>query len=60
MAWCLSTGSTWIFGIIRQDQNNAYAMRITEPTELNLSDADKGSNVEVVRHILWALICWVS
>lgn len=60
MAWCLSTGSTWIFGTIRLNDSGAYVMRRTEPMELKLNQADKGSNLEIVHRLLWTLICWVS
>jgi len=60
MAWCLSTGSTWIFGIIHLNRDGKYVMRMTEPMMFQLSDADKGSNLEAVRHIFWALMCWVN
>ena len=61
MAWCLSTGSTWIFGVIRiNDINNTYVMHMLQPMQFSLQDADKASNIAVVHDILWTMICWVS
>jgi len=60
MTWCLSTGSTWIFGDIHLNTDGKYVMRRTEPMVFQLGDADKGSNLETVRRIFWALMCWVN
>ena len=35
-------------------------MRMIEPMEFKLRDANKDSNLEVIRRIFWALVCWVS
>ena len=60
MAWCLSTGSTWVFGVIFQF-GEEYVMRMIKPIKLQLSAADKGDNSAVaIQQILWTLTCWVS
>lgn len=58
MAWCLSTGSTWIFGIIYNVQGK-YVMRWIAPMEFNLRQLHESANVEVVCNIFWALACWM-
>jgi len=60
MGWCLSTGSTWIFGTIQLNDDGTYVMRMTELMKLQLRNADKESNLGIVQCIFWALLCWVS
>jgi hypothetical protein len=57
MAWCLSTGATWIFGVtIRDSVNDTYVMRMLQPMQVQLD----APNIAVVHNILWSMVCWVS
>jgi len=66
MQWCLTTGTTWIFGIVvrvqeyREDEvgykNHANVYTLS-PRHLSLSKTKVEKTIE---EISWLLMCWVS
>jgi len=65
MQWCLTTGTTWIFGIVsyRKDygegvygQGNYADIYTLSPRQLSLS---KNEIEKTIEEIAWLLMCWV-
>jgi len=63
MGWCLSTGTTWIFGVVHAEIDlsedcTTYTIHSTEP--VSLKDVGTDESKDNVSSVFWALVYWVS
>jgi len=59
MRWCLSTGSSWVFGVIcDKSVGGEYRVYSIKPMEYAIDALDDSANISVIQDIFWALVCW--
>lgn len=60
MRWCLSTGTTWVFGVVCREKWAGGEFRIyrINPMTYNIDALNHPPEVSVVHNIFWTLVCW--